>query len=295
MSNADDVIAYFEGTRWDYRHLWRSEKTGALHFGYYDTSTRSHQAAVRSMTDVLAEAADVAAGDRVLDAGCGLGGCAIRLARRFGCTVTGVNITPYQVETARVAVGRAGVGNLVDLVQADFTATGLEAGRYTVVWALESVVHTADRSGFLREAYRLLAPGGRLMIAEYLVRDTPDLSQREGQDVATWRQGWAMPELLRDSDYRRLLGGQGFEDVRVVDLSQNVLPSLRRLGRMIRILSPVAPLCRRLGILGPVPAANLLASAAQLRTFDSGAWRYKVVLARKPGSQSQALTAETAK
>lgn len=282
-ASQQEVIAYFEGTRWDYRHLWRSEKAGALHFGYYDANTRNHVDALRRMTTHLASLVGITATDRVLDAGCGLGGCAIRLVQRFGCRVTGVNITPFQVTAATEAASAAGVGDAVDITQADITDTGLPDGSHSVIWALESVVHVEDKDAFLREAYRVLEPGGRLMIAEYLVRESPPLNATDAADLRTWCRGWAMPGLLTESEYRRRLAASGFEDVQVFDLSRNVAPSLQRLRRLIRLLNPTAPAFRLLRVLGKVPADNLQASAAQVRLFRSGGWTYDVVLARKPG------------
>lgn len=278
---ANRVVAYFEGTRWDYRHLWRSEKTGAMHFGYYDDETRGHVDAVRRMTSRLAELARISSTDRVLDAGCGLGGCAVWLARNRGCRVTGVNITPYQVAAARQSAARAGAGDAVEFVEADVTRTRLPDEAFTVVWALESIVHVHDKSAFLREAHRVLRPGGRLMIAEYLLRDGPALSEAEEADLRTWCDGWAMAGLLSEARYRDLLAENGFKDVQVVDISQHVEPSLRRLGWLVRLLQPTAPIFERLRILRQVPADNLRASAAQIRTFDDGVWRYKVMLAER--------------
>lgn len=286
-----EVIAYFEGTRWDYRNLWRSEETGALHFGYYDEHTRSHVEALRRMTEHLASLVGITGTDRILDAGCGLGGCAIRLAQSFGCRVTGVNITPYQIDAATDAARAARVSEKVQFVQADFTATELPASEYSVVWALESVVHGADKGAFLREAFRLLEPGGRLMLAEYLVRESPPLGPKDADDLQTWCEGWAMPSLLTRSDYRRRLEAAGFENVEMIDLSDNVAPSLHRLRWLIRILNPTAPIFRFLRVLGKVPADNLRASGAQIRLFRSGGWTYTVVLAQKPGSPPSTATA----
>jgi tocopherol O-methyltransferase len=282
------VVDYFEGTRWDYRHLWRSEKAGALHFGFYDRGIRNHITALRRMTGYLASVIGITPGDRIMDAGCGIGGCVIRIAERFGCRATGVNITPFQVTAAREAARRAGVDNIVEFVEADFTDTGIPAGSHTVVWALESVVHVDDKEAFVREAHRVLAPGGRLMIAEYLVREDPAPTLAEEEELRTWCRGWAMPGLLTDAEHGRLLHKQGFEDVRIVDISHHVAPSLRRLGWLVRLLGPTAPAFRRLGVLAPVPADNLIASAAQIRMFDAGVWRYKVVTARKPGEAASA-------
>ncbi len=290
-ASRQQVVDYFEGTRWDYRHLWRSEKAGALHFGFYDQGIRNHVTALRRMTGFLASVVGITPEDRIMDAGCGIGGCVIRIAERFGCRATGVNITPFQVTAAREAARRAGVEDNVEFVEADFTDTGLPAGSHTVVWALESVVHVDDKEAFVREAHRVLAPGGRLMIAEYLVREDPALTPAEEDELQTWCQGWAMPGLLSEAEYERLLRKQGFDEIRILDISHHVAPSLRRLGWLVRLLGPTAPAFRRIGVLAPVPADNLIASAAQIRMFDAGVWRYKVVTARKPGDADPAASA----
>lgn len=278
---SDHVIAYYEGTRWDYRHLWRSDVTGAVHFGYYDARTHGHDDAVRRMTAYLGEVAGVGPDDHVVDAGCGLGGCARWLARHRRCRVTGVNITPYQLEEARKMTRRDGLADTVDYVEADVTDTGLAGGAYSVVWALESLVHVPDRDAFLHEAARLLRPEGRLVIAEYLVRDAPDLTPADAVNLRTWCDGWAMAPLVSSSAYHSLLARHGFTGTRVIDISRNVEPSLRRLHRLVRLFGLTAPAFERLGALRPVPAGNLRAAAAQLRSFRSGAWRYEVILATR--------------
>ena len=120
------------------------------------------------------------------------------------------------------------------------------------------------------------------MIAEYLVRDSPPLTAVDAADLRTWCKGWAMPRLLSEAEYDRLLRTNGFEDVEILDISRNVTPSLRRLRWLVRLLSPPAPTFRLLRVLGQVPADNLRASAAQIRLFHNGGWKYNVVLARKP-------------
>ncbi|MEU0217509.1 hypothetical protein ABZ281_21370 [Streptomyces sp. NPDC006265] len=49
-ATCQQVVDHFESTRWDYRHLWRSEKAGALYFGFYDSGIRNHFTARRRMT-----------------------------------------------------------------------------------------------------------------------------------------------------------------------------------------------------------------------------------------------------
>jgi tocopherol O-methyltransferase len=73
-SQESKVIAYYEATGVHYRRYWFSRTTLAMHFGYYDGSVKSHEAALLKTNEVLADIASIVGGERVLDAGCGYGG-----------------------------------------------------------------------------------------------------------------------------------------------------------------------------------------------------------------------------
>ena len=173
MDSTQPILAYYEETKWDYKYLWKSEETLAIHFGYWDELATSHAASLMRINAVLAQLMELRAGERVLDAGCGFGGSALWLASTIGCQVVGVNITPYQVAKARQSARELGLADLVQFALSDFRRTGLRSASFDAVWALESVVHANDKAEFVAEASRLLKPGGRLAIAEYLLRDDP--------------------------------------------------------------------------------------------------------------------------
>jgi tocopherol O-methyltransferase len=77
------VSEYFDQTHDDYRRLWGIDRHLGLHCGFFDKAHNRHDAAVTNMNRVLAEAVGISPGDRVLDAGCGIGGSAIWLAERY--------------------------------------------------------------------------------------------------------------------------------------------------------------------------------------------------------------------
>ena len=76
----------------------------------------------------------------------------------------------------------------------DFNALAYEDAFFDVVWALESVCHFPEKSEFYKEANRLLRPGGRLVVGEFM-RSERDLSEQDERVMDEWMSGWVMPGL----------------------------------------------------------------------------------------------------
>src|SRR5215203_2954382 len=141
LDHADHVrklVAYFEDTKRDYRLWWMTSTALAMHFGYYYEKTRHHAEALVNMNRELATRAGLQGGDRVLDAGCGVGGSTIWLARELGTRVVGVNVVPGDVERGRGYARRRNVADLVTFELQDMTRTNFPDESFDVVWAIES-------------------------------------------------------------------------------------------------------------------------------------------------------------
>jgi len=116
----------------------------------------------------IAALADLTERDRVVDVGCGPG-TAVRQAARQAAEVTGVDPAPVMLRLGRWITALRRVPG-VTFVQGAAEALPLPDGGASVVWTLSSLHHWSDRPAGLAEAYRVLAPGGRILIAERLVR-----------------------------------------------------------------------------------------------------------------------------
>ncbi len=276
------VVSCYNGTRWDYKRFWRSHRTLAMHFGYYGKGVHTHRGAMQQMNAALAARVRASREDRVLDAGCGLGGSSLWLAEHIGCQVTGVNITPFQIETARRAAAERGLDSLVRFEIEDYAHTPLADHAFTVVWGLESVVHAESKADVLAEAYRLLAPGGRLVLAEYVLRAEPTLTDQDKQVVAPWLEGSAMPSLLTAGQYARILERIGFERVEFGDWTPHVARSLGRLRRIVSGAQPLLSLAQKARIMSSVQCGSVRASYAQSQALRRGLWRYLVITAERP-------------
>src|SRR2546423_1903262 len=82
-----------------YEKLWGKH----LHHGYYQTGEESKEEAAENLIKFLVERAEIREGARVLDVGCGIGGTSAWLSERLGCEVTGITISPIQIEMATEA------------------------------------------------------------------------------------------------------------------------------------------------------------------------------------------------
>jgi ubiquinone/menaquinone biosynthesis C-methylase UbiE len=121
-----------------------------------------------SLSRLVADLAGAGPGDRVLDVGCGPGGAAREAARR-GAEVTGVDPAPMMLRLGRyLSTSRSG-RNIV-FVPGTAEALPVADQAVTVAWAISSAHHWPDVPAGLRELHRVLAPGGRLIIAEGAAR-----------------------------------------------------------------------------------------------------------------------------
>ncbi|MGW8228842.1 MAG: SAM-dependent methyltransferase [Gammaproteobacteria bacterium] len=72
---------------------------------------------------------ELSADDHTLDIGCGIGGASRFVDSRFGCRITGVNLTPESVSTGQSLCDRVGLSGQAELYQGDATETDIRATR----------------------------------------------------------------------------------------------------------------------------------------------------------------------
>ena len=120
----------------------------------------------RKATQELAERAALRTGERVLDIGCGIGGPARFLAARFGCQVTGVDLTPEYCRLATLLAVRTGLADRVQFRVADAVALPFEDRSFDVGWMQHCSMNVPDKQRLFAEVGRVLRPGGRLVVYE---------------------------------------------------------------------------------------------------------------------------------
>jgi cyclopropane fatty-acyl-phospholipid synthase-like methyltransferase len=233
------------------------------------------------MDRVMADIAGVSPGDRVLDAGCGVGGAAFWLARERGARVHGITIVPSQAFRAKRIAASRRLEDRASFSCQDFCGTAFADETFDVVWARESVCHADDKAAFLTEASRVLRPGGRLVVADF-ARASHTNAGGDERLLASWLRAWAIPSLATAQDLAGWAEDAAFEKVLVRDVTPAMEPSLRRLHRLVKALSPGASLLYRLGVRSEVQHANVTGSAAMWAALQRGLWSYAILSAHKP-------------
>ncbi len=279
--SAETVIQYYDQCHVDYKILWRSHRNLCIHFGFFDPEHDSHGTALPNMNRVLASRIGITSDDSVLDAGCGVGGSAIWLAENHGARACGINIQPLHLELARREARARGLEHLVRFEKRNYCDTGYGGESFDVVWALESVCHCDDKLAFIGEAYRLLKPGGRIMVADFF-QFKADLDEEDDRSMRLWLDGWALPNLAHVEDFRDGLKSAGFTGIVCEDITANVLRSSRRIWKASLIILPLSKPLELLGVRSKRQTANVVASYHQHTTIRDGLWGYVVFTASKP-------------
>jgi cyclopropane fatty-acyl-phospholipid synthase-like methyltransferase len=230
VAAAPDVALYYREATQDYR-AW-SRKLN-MHFGYWrpGLSPFDSERMLDEMT--LQVLARLERGGhrlrRVVDLGCGAGAPAtVALRARPALRLDGVTLLEEQARLAGAAARSEGVAARAAFHAMDYTATALPSGAFDGAMAIESACHARGdgKAAFVREAARLLATGGRLVIADGFLKGP---APRAG--FAAWALGqvarnWAVPAFAEIGALRRALERHGFVDIDVEEISWKLVPSV---------------------------------------------------------------------
>lgn len=275
-----DIVDYYEYHQKFYNLLWTGKNNLAMHYGFWEKATRSLNEALINTNRFLADKAKIKQSDFVLDAGCGVGGSAIWLAKKYGTKTVGITISRTQVVQARKNAKRNKVGHLVRFHEQDFTKTRFGNESFDVVWAIESVCHAGDKRKFLKEAYRLLKEGGRIIIADAFQTKT-NLTPEEQRIVLALMKGLAVPNTTTVKEFRDHLKDFGYQNIKFFDKTREVLPSSKRLYIMCRLAYPLASLLERFKLIDKMLKDNILAGIFQQELVKRDLAIYGVFYAEK--------------
>lgn len=276
-----DIIKYYDESLPHYRLLWHADSAHALHYGYWEASVKTHAESLLRLNKVIADRLRIRKTDLVLDAGCGLGGTSFWIARHIGCRVVGVSITPDQIERAQKHARDHKLSDRVRFRILDYTKTDFPDSYFDAVVAIETICHLPDMRPFSKEIFRVLKPGGRIVVADFTLLK-PHLSIAERNLINRWLQGWALPNIWTEERHTATMRRAGFVKVVSLDYSDKTIPSAKRLYYFSFPGLLLGWLPYKLGLTSHIQWANILSAHLQWLAKKRGLWGHFFFYGQKP-------------
>lgn len=225
--SASDVARHYDELDAFYRDIWGEH----VHHGLWITGQEPVDVAVRQLMDHVAAHARLQPGQTVCDVGCGYGGTARYLSRRYGAHVTGLTLSPAQYAYAcTVAPDQQ---NPVYLLQ-DWLDNDFSDSSFDIVVSIECISHVPDKARFFEEVARVLRPGGRLVLCAWLAAEAPRAWEVRYLLEPICREA-RLPGLATASEYLDMMQAARLNAAPPEDLSRQVRKTwLICAGRVLR-------------------------------------------------------------
>jgi tocopherol O-methyltransferase len=263
------IIRHYDELSPYYKELWGIH----IHHGYWATGQETKEEAQEQLIRELISRAGIQPGAKVLDVGCGLGGTAIHLNKTLGAKVTGITISPAQIEIGSDLARQCAAE--VRLLLMDAEAIAIDEC-FDVVWSVEAISHLNRRKACFHSIARLLRPGGKLVIADWFKSSNATATQ-VSRFLDPIEQAMLIPRLGTLSAYKDHVREAGLQLTLFDDLTQNVA----RTWDLATELIAKPALWKFAAQQGRDFLAFLKSFAAMKAGYESGALIYGILLAKK--------------
>jgi tocopherol O-methyltransferase len=220
-----DIARYYDTNQIFYTLFWSRT---ALHYGFWYEGTKSLAEAIRNTNNFVIEALAIDSTDTVLDAGCGVGGTGMYVAETTGAIVQGITLSDVQLKIARRRASKSTAARLLNFSKQDFTGTNFTENTFSKIFGIESICYAHRKIGFLKEAHRIMKPGGRIAVVD-LFLSKENLDAQEMKIYTKTIQGWAVPNLSTTEEFSKSLEQAGFKDVVFHDMLDHIRKSSRKI------------------------------------------------------------------
>jgi len=210
-------------------------------------------------TRELAAQMELAPGMWILDVGSGIGGPARYFAAEHQCKVTGIDLTEEFVNVAGSLTRRTRLAHLAEFVQGSALNLTFKPETFDRAYMIHVGMNIADKAGVFREVRRVLKPGGKFAIFDFV---------RTGEAPITFPVPWASSEetsfVVGKGSYRDALEGAGFHvEQERMRTAFAIEFTERAIARAARDGQPALALHLLMGNLAPVMIKNVLAMMKQ--------------------------------
>lgn len=271
-NSLQEIQSYFKVNKWAYRHFHSQD--GFMHFRISRNGAFSDEDVYYQPDTVAGYIKD---GDNVLELGFGNGSNLLYLAHCFpGAHFTGKDLQLLE---------RDDVPSNVTTLQGDYSdLSQIADNSMDVAFAFETVVHNTDKEKIYREVFRVLKPGGVMIVYDYALSAAYNTFDAHTQKaIALISKGCASAMIESLDELNSHYTNSGLTIERATDVSDETLPDLRRLERKAAKIMNRPTLAKLMFALLPEQfVTNIIVGYLGYDSCKSGVITYQEWLLRKP-------------
>lgn len=212
-----DIADFWNKTSEGWQTIWGPH----IHHGYFEHRGETAVEAQEKLIDKLLALLTISSQHRILDVGCGLGGSSLYLARKYGAKVTGITLSQKQVDMATQLATKENIRDVTFQVEDALSLASFSEGTFDIVWSLESCEQFYDKQLFIEQAFRVLKPGGSLLLATWC-SDAEEYHGAQAKQYEKLCAALQLPYMPTTDTYAKLLQQKGFSIRERLDWSVNV-------------------------------------------------------------------------
>lgn len=223
--NKIEMVDFYNEATKDYQ-FWSTDFN--MHFGYFSpfkTNVFRRDSMLNQMNYQVLKRLKLPQGKALLvDLGCGMGGTMrYALKTHNNLTAFGVTLSDFQVHIGNELLQNSNG----TILKENFNHTSFASNSFDGATAIESFCHSGHSSKSFKEAFRILKPSGKLVIADaFLKTNTDELCLGSKYVYQKLCNHWSLERLGSIETVKERLKNEGFSKIKVKNISFRVAPSV---------------------------------------------------------------------